>query len=148
MSDTALRIGKFDVGFTANRHFVRGSVDGALCFTFAPIDHKGPLSAIDVELTRADEIRLMDILLFRLNMKVKEQIVLHRPSTRRLSDNPTSDYHGVHKHYKGKKCWRVQVMHRSKAYRASFYTEREAAEHYNELVIEHKMNRPLNVIVP
>lgn len=148
MSDTALRIGKFVPEFRTNKHFVRGSVDGALCITFRPTEWNGRLDSVELELTREDEIKLMDILLFRLNMKLENPLVQRRPSTRRLLENPTSEYYGVHKSYKGKKCWKVQVEFRRKLYTASFYTEREAAEHYNALVIGHKMDKPLNTIVP
>lgn len=148
MSDTALRIGKFDVQFTANRHFVRGSVDGALCFTFRKFEWKGPIAAIDFELTRADELRLLDILLDRLNLKLREkQEPYIRPEVKPHGRSQFG-YLGVGKARKGKKCYRVQLQHDGKTYDKSFFTAKDAAEYYNEVVIATGMNKQLNVIEP
>lgn len=148
MSDTALRIGKFDVEFTANRHFVRGSVDGALCFTFKKVEWKGPINAVDLELTRADEMRLLDILLERMNLKLRDKQEPFVRTDARPQGRNQFGYIGVGKSRNGKKCYRVQLQHNGKTYDKSFFTPKEAAEYYNEVVISTGMNKKLNVIEP
>lgn len=90
----------------------------------------------------------LNLNLDNLEWCTKEQNMVHAIVNKLRNRDKISKYYGVTYciYGRSKQPWIVQIIHNGRRFFKRFYTEIEAAQAYNNYVIEHNLNRPLNIL--